>query len=168
MFYQIKKILKNSFPALSVILFTFFNLFIAKNFVDFGSLIALHAIFFWLIFSPKFLPPFIILILGFLQDIIYLTPLGSTSLIFLIAIFLTQNYKKFFLNPSFVEVWLSFSFIFILSTIGFLGLISFINFKIIFTTSIIYQIFINLLFFPISYIVCYFFLEKFKLKQKNN
>ena len=71
-FIKFKQIIIYSLPSLFVILFTLFNIAVSKSFLDFGLFIALHGIFFWFIHTPNLLPPLIILILGLLQDIIYL------------------------------------------------------------------------------------------------
>ena len=85
---DIKYFFKISFPTLTIFFLTFFNLFISSNFFDFGQLFVFQAIFFWLLYLPKLLPLYIILIIGLLQDIIYLSPIGSTALVFLLLIFL--------------------------------------------------------------------------------
>ena len=82
MFSDIKYYLKISFPSLTIFFLIFFNLFFANNFFDFGQLFILHAIFFWLLNFPKLIPFYIILIASLVQDIIYLSPLGSTALVF--------------------------------------------------------------------------------------
>ena len=104
MFSDIKYFLKISFPTLTIFFLTFLNLFISNNFFDFGQLFVFQGIFFWLLYLPKLLPLYIILIIGILQDIIYLSPIGSTALVFLLLIFLFEKYNKFFLEPSFFRI----------------------------------------------------------------
>ena len=164
-FLKLKKATIISLPTLLIILFTFFNIIISKNFFDFGVLIALHGIFFWFLYTPNLLPPLIILILGLFHDIIYLLPLGSTSLIFLFVLVLIKIFKELFLNPSFFEIWISFSVIFSICIFCFWFLISLINFVILPIMPIFFKIYINLIFFPISYIIFYFILTKLKLEK---
>ena len=83
MLSDIKYFFKISFPTLSILFLIFLNLFLSNSFLDFGQLFAFQAIFFWLLFSPKLVPLYIIVIIGILQDIIYISPIGSTGLIFL-------------------------------------------------------------------------------------
>ena len=164
-FIKFKQIIIYSLPSLFVILFILFNIVVSKNFLNFGLFIALHGIFFWFIYTPNLLPPLIILILGFLQDIIYLLPLGSTSLIFLLSIMLIQIYKNLFLEPSFLVIWISFSIIFLVCIFFSWALFSLINYNITPITPIFFETFINLLFFPFTYIFSYFFLSKFQLEK---
>jgi len=166
-FIKLKKIIIFSLPSFFVILLTLFNIIVSKNFLDFGIFIALHGIFFWFLYTPNLLPPFIIVILGFLQDIIYFLPLGSTPLIFLLSIILIRIYKNLFLEPSFLGNWFSFSIIFVISIFSSWALLSLINFNMIPINPIFFKIFINMLFFPFSYILSYFFLHQFKLEQIN-
>ena len=114
MFSDIKYFLKISFPTLTIFFFSFLNLFISNNFFDFGQLFVFQAIFFWLLYLPKFIPLYIILIAGVLQDIIYISPVGTTALVFLLLIFLFEKYNKFFLEPSFFELFISFIILFTL------------------------------------------------------
>lgn len=167
MLLDIKQFFKISFPTLTLIFLSFFNLFISNIFFDFGQLFVFQAIFFWLLFAPKLLPLSTILIIGLLQDTIYLSPLGSTSLVFFFLIFLFEKYNKFFLEPSFLELLLSFLILFSIGMLSFWALISIINSQVlILQINFIYEIIINLLFFPINYFILDFFLKKLDLDKK--
>ena len=166
-FIKFKQIIIYSLPSLFVILFTLFNIAVSKSFLDFGLFIALHGIFFWFIHTPNLLPPLIILILGLLQDIIYLLPLGSTSLIFLLSIMLIQIYKEFFLEPSFFELFISFIVLFTLGMIAFWALNSLINLKFLpININFVYEILLNSFFFPINYFLLHIFFKKLNLDKK--
>ncbi len=155
---------KNSFPTISVFFFTFLNLFLNKIFFDFGQFFVFQAIFFWLIYLPNLLPLYIIIIIGILQDIIFLSPLGSTPLVFLFLIFLYEKYNKFFLEPSFFELLISFIILFTVGMLFFWGLNSLINLKFLsLSVSFINEILLNLFFFPINYFILYFFYKKLNL-----
>ena len=96
MLADIKYFFKISFPTLSIFLLTFFNLFVSNNFFDFGQLFVFQAIFFWLLYSPQLIPLYMILIIGILQDIIFLSPIGSTSLVFFSLVFLFDFLQSLF------------------------------------------------------------------------
>ena len=164
---DIKHFLAISFPTLSILFLIFINIFISNNFFDFGQLFVFQAIFFWILYTPKLIPLYIILIVGVLQDIIYLSPVGSTALIFLFLVFLFDKYNKLFLEPSFVELFTSFIILFIIGTIAFWGLNSFINLKFLpININLIYEILLNLFFFPLNYFVLYIFYKKLNLEIK--
>ena len=167
MLSDIKYFFKISFPTLSILFLIFLNLFLSNSFLDFGQLFAFQAIFFWLLYLPKFLPLYIILILGIIQDIIYLSPIGSTALIFLLLIFLFETYNKFFLEPSFFELFISFIALFTIGMIAFWGLNSLINLKLLLINiNFLYEILLNLFFFPINYFFLHFLIKKLNLNKK--
>tara|TARA_B100001971_G_C18024144_1_gene449043 strand:+ start:113 stop:619 length:507 start_codon:yes stop_codon:yes gene_type:complete len=164
---DIKYVLKISFPTLTIFFLTFFNLFISNNFFDFGPLFVFQAIFFWLLYLPKLLPLYIILIVGVLQDIIYLSPVGSTALVFLLLIFLFEKYNKFFLEPTFFELFISFIVLFTIGNIIFWALNSLINLKfLLININLVYEILLNTLFFPVNYFLLHLCFKKLNLNKK--
>ena len=164
---DIKYFFKVSFPTLTIFFLTFFNLFISYNFFDFGQLFIFQAIFFWLLYLPKLLPLYIILIVGVLQDIIYLSPIGSTALVFLLLIFLFEKYNKFFLEPSFFELFISFVILFTIGVIALWSLNSLINLKfLLININFIYEILLNIFFFPINYFFLHLCFKKINLSKK--
>ena len=164
---DIKYFFKISFPTLSILFLIFLNLFLSNSFLDFGQLFAFQAIFFWLLYLPKFLPLYIILILGIIQDIIYLSPIGSTALIFLLLIFLFETYNRFFLEPSFFELFISFIVLFTIGMIAFWGLNSLINLKfLLINIDFLNKILLNLFFFPINYFFLHLLFKKLNLNKK--
>ena len=167
MLSDIKYFFKISFPTLSILFLIFINILFSNNFFDFGQLFVFQAIFFWILYAPKLLPLFIILVAGILQDIIYLSPVGSTALIFLFLVFLFEKYNKLFLEPSFVELFSSFIILFIIGTIAFWGLNSLINLKVLpININLIYEILLNLFFFPLNYFFLHIFYKKLNLEIK--
>ncbi|PPR38487.1 MAG: hypothetical protein CFH26_00041 [Alphaproteobacteria bacterium MarineAlpha6_Bin4] len=167
MFSDIKYYLKISFPSLTIFFLIFFNLFFANNFFDFGQLFILHAIFFWLLNFPKLIPFYIILIASLVQDIIYLSPLGSTPLVFFLLIFLFEKYNKFFLEPSFIELFFSFVALFTIGMFIFWGINSIFNLKpLLINIDFLYKIFLNTIFFPIHYFFLNIIFKKMNLNKK--
>ena len=167
MLEDIKHFFRISFPILSIFFLTFLNLFISNNFFDLGQLFVFQAIFFWMLYLPQLLPLSIILIIGVLQDIIYLSPVGSTALVFLLLIFLFEKYNKFFLEPSFFELFISFIVLFTTGMIALWALNSLINLKFLsININFIYEILLNLFFFPINYFFLHTFFKKLNLDKK--
>ena len=167
MLSDIKYFLKISLPTLTIFFLTFLNLFISNNFFDFGQLFVFQAIFFWLLYLPKLIPLYIILIVGVLQDIIYISPIGSTALVFLFLIFLFEKYNKFFLEPSFFELFISFIVLFTIGMIAFWGLNSLINLKfLLININFLHKILLNLFFFPINYFFLHLLFKKLNLNKK--
>ena len=166
MFSDINYFLKISFPTLTIFFLTFLNLFISNNFFDFGQLFVFQAIFFWLLYLPKFIPLYIILIAGVLQDIIYISPVGTTALVFLLLIFLFEKYNKFFLEPSFFELFISFIILFTLGVLILWALNSLINLKfLLININFFYEILLNIFFFPINYFFLHLCFKKLNLNK---
>ena len=164
---DIKLLLKVSFPTITIIFLTFLNLFVSKNYFDFGQLFVFQAIFFWLLYTPSLLPIYIILISGIVQDIIFLTPIGTTGLVFLLLIFLFEKYNKLFLEPSFFELTYVFIALFIIGTIIFWGINSLISLEfILININFFYKILLNILVFPIIYFFLHILLKKLNLEKK--
>ena len=164
---DIKLLLKVSFPTITIIFLTFLNLFVSKNYFDFGQLFVFQAIFFWLLYTPSLLPIYIILISGIVQDIIFLTPIGTTGLVFLLLIFLFEKYNKLFLEPSFFELTYVFIALFIIGSIIFWGINSLIILKfILININFFYKILLNVLVFPIIYFFLHILLKKLNLEKK--
>jgi len=167
MLEDIKHFFRISFPILSIFFLTFLNLFISNNFFDLGQLFVFQAIFFWLLYLPRLLPLSVILIIGILQDVIFLSPLGSTALVFLFLVFLFEKYNKLFLEPSFIELFISFIVLFTIGTISFWALNSLINLKLLLVKiNFIYEILLNLLFFPINYFFLHLLFKKLNLEKE--
>ena len=164
---DIKLLLKVSFPTITIIFLTFLNLFVSKNYFDFGQLFVFQAIFFWLLYTPSLLPIYIILISGIVQDIIFLTPIGTTGLVFLLLIFLFEKYNKLFLEPSFFELTYVFIALFIIGSIIFWGINSLISLEfILININFFYKILLNILVFPIIYFFLHILLKKLNLEKK--
>ena len=164
---DIKLLLKVSFPTITIIFLTFLNLFVSKNYFDFGQLFVFQAIFFWLLYTQSLLPIYIILISGIVQDIIFLTPIGTTGLVFLLLIFLFEKYNKLFLEPSFFELTYVFIALFIIGSIIFWGINSLISLEfILININFFYKILLNVLVFPIIYFFLHILLKKLNLEKK--
>ena len=164
---DIKLLLKVSFPTITIIFLTFLKLFVSKNYFDFGQLFVFQAIFFWLLYTPSLLPIYIILISGIVQDIIFLTPIGTTGLVFLLLIFLFEKYNKLFLEPSFFELTYVFIALFIIGSIIFWGINSLISLEfILININFFYKILLNVLVFPIIYFFLHILLKKLNLEKK--
>ena len=167
MLSDIKYFFKISFPTLSLIFLTFLNLLIFNKFLDFGELFVFQGIFFWLLYLPQLLPLSIILIVGVFQDVIYLSPLGSTALVFLFLTFLFEKYRKLFLEPSFIELFISFIILFTIGLISSWALNSLINLKfLLININFFYEILLNTFFFPINYFFLHLCFKKLNLNKK--
>tara|TARA_Y100000590_G_C15436920_1_gene907340 strand:+ start:230 stop:748 length:519 start_codon:yes stop_codon:yes gene_type:complete len=163
---DIKYYFKISLPTLTLILFIFLNLFISNKIDYSGQLFVFQAIFFWLVYSPKSIPLYIIFFIGLIQDVIFLLPIGTSSLVFVFLIFLFEKYNKFFLEPSFFELQISFTIFLIIGTFSFWGINSMVNFNFLpFRMDYLYEVIFNVIIFPLNYYFLYLLFKKLNLDK---
>jgi rod shape-determining protein MreD len=75
-------------------------------------------IFYWSIYRPDLMPFWVAFLIGVLADIVADTPLGISSLIFLMIRGIVVNQRRFFLTNAFPMSWAAFAVI----AIGAIGL----------------------------------------------
>ncbi len=166
MLHDIKYYLKIAFPTLTLIFFIFFNLFLSNKINYSGQLFVFQAIFFWLVYSPKSIPLYIIFIIGLIQDIIFLLPIGTSSLVFIFLILVFEKYNKFLLEPSFFELQISFSIFLVIGTFCFWIVNSIVNsFILPFRMEYLYEIIFNIIIFPLNYYFLYLLFKKLNLDK---
>ena len=108
-----------------------------------------------------------LILIQIVQDIIFLTPIGTTGLVFLLLIFLFEKYNKLFLEPSFFELTYVFIALFIIGSIIFWGINSLISLEfILININFFYKILLNVLVFPIIYFFLHILLKKLNLEKK--
>lgn len=69
---------------------------------------ALACVFFWSVFRPDSMPPFIVFILGVLADLLGLAPLGVTVVVLLIVHGIALRGRRVLASQGFLMVWLAF------------------------------------------------------------
>ncbi|MBU8538842.1 rod shape-determining protein MreD [Falsiroseomonas tokyonensis] len=69
---------------------------------------ALPCIVFWSVFRPGAMPPPAVFLLGLLQDLLTLAPLGTGVVTLLVAHALAVAWRRFLVRQSFMFVWLAF------------------------------------------------------------
>lgn len=70
----------------------------------------LMAIYFWAIYRPELLGYGAAFAFGLLEDLLTATPIGASSLAFLLCQWVVQHQQKFFNAKPFVVVWFGFAF----------------------------------------------------------
>ena len=81
---------------------------------DFASIapaLPLISVFYWAIFRPDLMNPFVAVILGVLNDIIAGTPLGVSSLVYLVTQGICASQRRFFSGKPFRIAWWGFSMV---------------------------------------------------------
>lgn len=73
--------------------------------------IVLIAVFFWAISGPSFLPPWAVLLLGLIQDLVTGAPPGFWALIYLLAYGFTLSQRVFFKGRTGLGAWIGFALV---------------------------------------------------------
>lgn len=70
--------------------------------------VTLPCIVFWSLFRPGHMPPPAVFLLGLLQDLLTIAPLGTGVVTLLVAHGLAVSWRRFLVRQSFAFVWLAF------------------------------------------------------------
>ena len=68
-------------------------------------------IFYWTVYRPDLVPPFVLFLIGLIDDVVMGTPLGLMASVFVLLYGLTLTQRQFFIGKSFYVTWLGFSII---------------------------------------------------------
>ncbi len=71
-------------------------------------LFALCAVFFWAIYRPDLMPPWLVFVIGLTQDALAGTPFGLNAIMLLIVYGMVASQRRFFLSKPFTLVWWGF------------------------------------------------------------
>ena len=74
-------------------------------------LFSLCAVFFWAIYRPHLLPPWLVFCIGLVQDALAGTPFGLNAIMLLLVYGMVANQRRFFLGKPFTLVWWGFMLI---------------------------------------------------------
>ena len=75
------------------------------------STLPLMALCFWIVNQPDHMSMAWSFIIGFMQDVLLVQPLGVTALAYLAADFFLRGQRNFFLQQSFQHMWMMFAFV---------------------------------------------------------
>jgi len=99
------------FPAVLV----FFLLLLSVSYIpvpglsSFVPLFVAASVYYWAIFAPAALPRWFVFIAGIIQDLLYGTPVGSTSLALLLLWTLIAAQRTYLLKEPFMVIWFLFA-----------------------------------------------------------
>ena len=68
-------------------------------------------IFYWTVYRPDLVPPFVLFLIGLIDDVVMGTPLGLMACVFVLLYGVTLTQRQFFLGKPFYVTWLGFSVI---------------------------------------------------------
>ena len=68
-------------------------------------------IFYWTVYRPDLVPPFVLFLIGLIDDVVMGTPLGLMACVFVLLYGVTLTQRQFFIGKPFYVTWLGFSII---------------------------------------------------------
>lgn len=127
----IEKIGRFAVPYIIIyILFILNVIFIPASEGGIGNIaLVMMAIYYWSIYRPTLLPPFLVFVIGVCFDAISGWPIGLSSLIFLIVRQSVSGQRLFLTGQPFPIVWLGFSGALAIAILTQWGIFSLINFQ---------------------------------------
>lgn len=69
----------------------------------------LMALYYWSIYRPSLLHPFVVFLYGFIFDIVLGFPLGLHSILFLVIQWVIKSQRLFFMGQTYLVVWIGFT-----------------------------------------------------------
>ena len=76
-----------------------------------GANLALMSVFYWSVYRPDLLPPWVAFLIGLLQDILVGTPPGLNALVLLLARAMVVSQGRVFRGKSFLVMWWGFAMV---------------------------------------------------------
>lgn len=76
---------------------------------EWAPMLVLQGVFYWCVYLPESMPLLFLFMLGLLQDMLYKTPLGMSSLLYMGTSYLVYSHRSRVGKAAFIAVWLGFA-----------------------------------------------------------
>lgn len=105
--------LRHVTPALSALLLVLLSSvnFYIEGLGSFIPMVGIIAIYYWAMYLPSLLPLWFVFLLGVLQDFLHGTPVGMSSLLFLLFLKFLHMQRRYLAREDFWVFWLVFCFL---------------------------------------------------------
>lgn len=114
-----------------------------------APMLGLSAIYYWAIYRPDLLRPFMVFALGVFNDMVHFLPMGLSALLFIGIYQIAFAQRRYFAKQSFLVLWSSFAgAAFLCSLVGWV-VTSFYEAALLPTMPIFLQYLMTLLLFPL-------------------
>jgi len=81
------------------------------GFAEISPQLPLIGVYYWAIYRPELLPASMAFVIGLMNDILLGTPLGVSSLIYILVQGMTMSQRRFFLGKPFMVAWCCFAMV---------------------------------------------------------
>ena len=113
----------------------------------------LMALFYWSIYRPSMVPPWLAFFLGLLIDIISGLPLGLNALLYVMVARIIQNQRKIFMGQLFVSIYIGYVLVSTgLATLEW-GIFCLSGFEIVSFKPVMGSILLGFAFFPVAFLL---------------
>ncbi len=109
----------------------------------------LMVIYYWAIYRPTLLTPWLVFLMGVMMDFIGNWPVGLTALIYVTVHWLIADQRRFLMSQSFVMIWAGYAFVSILAALVQWFVYGLIQWTWVPFSPIWYSIFLGCALFPI-------------------
>ncbi|MTI08687.1 rod shape-determining protein MreD [Curvivirga aplysinae] len=116
-------------------------------------MLVLACVYYWTIYRPDLMPMFLVFIIGLFQDLLYGSPIGISSFVYLIVAFLVGTQRRFFHGKTFGIVWWGFMVVAVLAAILFWVVFCILVKDYVSPMSFIFRYLMSLAWFPIAFVV---------------
>lgn len=144
------QIVRSMMPVGTCILFLLFGGLVWPNpyIGPVSPLLGLIAIYYWAIYRPDLVRPYIVFVLGLLNDVIHMYPIGLSACVYLALYQLVFTYRRYFVGQIFSMLWIGFAIVgFIAVLFNWLILALFSN-KMVAVIPVVLQYMITVALFP--------------------
>ncbi|MBM84612.1 MAG: rod shape-determining protein MreD [Rhodospirillaceae bacterium] len=117
---------------------------------DVSPLFTMMAIFYWAVYRPDLVPPFVVFLIGLLQDILLGNPTGLFALVLLGVLGATLSQRMAFVGKPFVFAWLGFAVISAAAFFTMWLLTCVLTTQIVLTTDVFFQYGLTTCCFPVA------------------
>lgn len=138
-------------PAGSTLLLILLNIMPTRlpGFAPVAPLLPLISVYYWAVYRPDLLPAPVAFGLGLFNDIISGTPIGVSSLVYLLLLGMTSSQRRIFSGRSFLVAWWGFM---LMGTAGMAlqwGLVSMVFGQALEPRSVLFELLMTLSFYPL-------------------
>lgn len=169
MLVTLVKILVNLMPFLTTIILVFLSTLPLP--IPYWSTVppqlAIICVFYWSLYRPDLMTMFIVFLLGLVQDSLFGTPLGLSSIIFLFVRHFVVSQRRFFVGKNFYLHWISFIMLSAAMTFVMWLLLSVFQSRAVVTMAILFQYVLTILIYPVVVWFFYRFHRALTLKYVN-
>ncbi len=108
----------------------------------------LMAVYYWAIYRPTLVPPFLCFATGLLMDVLSGMPIGLNALALVVAQWIVRDQRRFLMGQPYIVIWAVFGFVAFIYAVMQWVLFGFFHMQWLSFTPVLAAIFLSLFLFP--------------------